>query len=112
MSKFSVVSTDSHVIIPPDELAARLPKRFRKQAGSDDLTEDLASEPMKKMRLVAERAKAKMNEEDLERSRAGGWDPELRLADQDRDGVSAEIMFGPLFFDIPLPEMARRRCAY
>ena len=99
MANFSVVSTDSHVTIPPGELAARLPKRFRDESTSLDLTGGLDSEQVRTMRRVSERAKAKMSEEDLERSRAGGWDPELRLADQDRDGVSAEIMFGPLFFD-------------
>ena len=42
---------------------------------------------------------AQMDEEDLERSRAGGWDPELRIRDQDREGVHGEVIFGPLFFD-------------
>ncbi len=42
---------------------------------------------------------AKMNAEDLERIRHGGWDPALRIEDQDLEGVFGEVVFGPLFFD-------------
>ena len=31
--------------------------------------------------------------EALERAQAGGWEPALRIRDQDRDGVSGEVVF-------------------
>jgi predicted TIM-barrel fold metal-dependent hydrolase len=47
--------------------------------------------------------------EDLERAEAGGWDPKLRIRDQDRDGIAAEVVFPTLSlqssFSTPDPEL-------
>ncbi len=99
--KHKVISTDSHVDVPAGELAERAPKEFqdkiaRVRLSEDDLDDDAAAA---KARRRTERMMAQMDEEDLERSRAGGWDPELRIRDQDREGVHGEVIFGPLFFD-------------
>ena len=98
--KYRVISTDSHVNVPGDELAQRIPAEFREKIALIRLSEEDADDAMvAKMRKRMERMMAKMDEEDLERSRAGGWDPELRIRDQDREGVRGEVIFGPLFFD-------------
>src|SRR5436309_134576 len=98
--KHKVISTDSHVDVPAGELAKRAPKEFRDKISlvrfsEDDLDDAAAAKARRRM----ERMMAQMDEEDLERSRAGGWDPELRIRDQDREGVHGEVIFGPLFFD-------------
>jgi predicted TIM-barrel fold metal-dependent hydrolase len=98
--KHKVISTDSHVDVPGDEIAKRVPEEFREKIALIRLSEDDAEDAaVAKMRKRMERMMAKMDEEDLERSRAGGWDPELRIRDQDREGVHGEVIFGPLFFD-------------
>src|SRR5690348_14750810 len=87
--KHKVISTDSHVDVPDGELAKRAPKEFRDKVALVRFSEEeLDDEQAKaKARRRMERMMAQMDEEDLERNRAGGWDPELRIHDQDREGV-------------------------
>ncbi len=100
MSKYQVISTDSHVDVPFGELAKRAPKEFREKIDQVRLSEDDPdSEVARKAKRRRERMMAQMNEEDLERTRHGGWDPALRVKDQDQEGILGEVVFGPLFFD-------------
>ena len=93
--KHKVISTDSHVDVPGDEIAKRVPEEFREKIALIRLSEDDAEDAaVVKMRKRMERMMAKMDEEDLERNRAGGWDPELRIRDQDREGVHGEVYHG------------------
>src|SRR5262249_7829416 len=98
--KHKVISTDNHVDVPAGELAKRTPKEFRDNAALERLTN---TEPHQAAQASAprrlERMIPKMDDEDRERTRAGGWEPEVRIQDQDREGVWGEVIFGPLFFD-------------
>jgi predicted TIM-barrel fold metal-dependent hydrolase len=101
---FPVISADSHITEPPDCYTANIDPKFRDRAPhmiTDDERGDVFVVPGMgrpiAMGLVA--AAGKPSEElsiggvsfdELHRS---GWDPLYRLADQDRDGVSAEIIY-------------------
>jgi len=99
-----IISADSHITEPPGTYVDRIDAKFRDRAPRvvrDPKRGDLfVIEGLQKpipMGLVA--AAGKRAEEltvfgarfeDLHR---GGWDPRARLADQDRDGVAAEILY-------------------
>jgi len=101
---YPIISADSHITEPPDCYTAHIDPRFRDQAPhmvTDDRRGSMFVIPGMRnpiaMGLVA--AAGKLPEEiteegvrfeDLHRS---GWDPTHRLADQDRDGVSAEVIY-------------------
>ena len=99
----TVISADSHVTEPPDTYLPRIDPKYRDDAPriiQDDRGDVFHIPGMKvpvPMGLVA--AAGKLPEElttfgvkfeDLHR---GGWDPVARLADQDRDGVAAEVIY-------------------
>jgi hypothetical protein len=100
-----IISADSHVTEPPDTYVARIDRRFKDRAPHvvrDPQRGDLfviegIDKPIP-IGLVAAAGKPAetltkfgARFEDLHR---GGWDPEARLADQDRDGVAAEVSSG------------------
>jgi predicted TIM-barrel fold metal-dependent hydrolase len=102
---YPVISADSHITEPPNTYIDYIDPAYRDRApkmvdggeGVGDLfVIDGMSRPVP-MGLVA--AAGKPAEEirvmgvrfaDLHR---GGWDPDARLADQDRDGVAAEVIY-------------------
>jgi predicted TIM-barrel fold metal-dependent hydrolase len=99
-----IISADSHITEPPGTYVDRIDKRFRDRAPhmihdpnrGDLIFIDGLDKPIPK-RLVAAAGK---RAEDLtifgtrfEELHRGGWDPDARLADQERDGVSAEILY-------------------
>jgi len=100
----SIISSDSHITEPPGTYIDRIDKKYKDTAPhlvSDEKKGDLfvingLKQPIP-MGLVAGAGK-KAEEltmfgakfEDLHR---GGWDPEARMADQDRDGVAAEVIY-------------------
>ncbi len=106
MAKYKVVSTDAHVNIPIEELKDRVDEDFWRNIPQLRMQMDPDSEEARQSRRRF-RTHGELTEDDIERNRAGGWDPELRIKDQERDGVIAEIMFGPLGFDDPNPEVDR-----
>lgn len=99
-----LISADSHITEPPDCYTANIDPAFRDRAPRlehDDERGDIFVVPgiprPVPMGLIA--AAGRPPEElqlggakfdDLHR---GGWDPKARLADQDRDGVGAEIIY-------------------
>ena len=102
---YPVISADSHITEHPNTYLDFIDPAYRDTAprmvdGGEDVGDLFVIDGMKRpvaMGLVA--AAGKPAEEirvsgvkfaDLHR---GGWDPEARLADQDRDGVSAEIIY-------------------
>ena len=100
----SVISADSHVTEPPDTYLPRIDPKYRDEAPRivhDDNLGDIFHIPGMKvpvpMGLVA--AAGKQAEElrtfgvKFEELHRGGWDPDARLADQDRDGVAAEVIY-------------------
>jgi uncharacterized protein len=99
-----IISADSHITEPPDCYVENIDPAFRDDAPqlvSDDNLGDIFVVPgMKRpipMGLVAAAGKpaeeitvAHVAFDELHR---GGWDPEARIADQDRDGVDGEIIY-------------------
>jgi predicted TIM-barrel fold metal-dependent hydrolase len=99
-----IISADSHITEPPDTYSARIDKKFKDRAPhivrNDQLGDvfviDGLDTPIP-MGLVAAAGKppeeirvSGVLFEELHRS---GWDPQARLADQDRDGVAGEIIY-------------------
>lgn len=99
-----IISADSHITEPPDCYVSRIDARFRDRAPHvvhDPKRGDLfvidGLDKTIPIGLIAgagkradELAMFGSRFEDLHR---GGWDPNVRLADQDRDGVAAEILY-------------------
>ena len=103
MSK-PIISSDSHITEPPGTYIDRIDKKYRDTAPRlvrDEKKGDLfvidgLKHPVPMGLVAAAGKKAEeltafgVKFEDLHR---GGWDPDARLADQDRDGVSAEVIY-------------------
>jgi uncharacterized protein len=100
----TVLSADSHITEPPDTYTKRIDPKFRDRAPHiirhDKLGDIFVIPGMKNpipMGLVA--AAGKSAEElamfgvKFEELHRGGWDPQARMADQDRDGVAGEILY-------------------
>jgi uncharacterized protein len=99
-----IISADSHITEPPNTYIDFIDPKFRDRAPHlvhDDRKGDLfVIEGMSKpipMGLVAAAGKPAseltafgIKFEELHR---GGWDPEARMADQERDGVAAEVIY-------------------
>ncbi len=99
-----IISADSHITEPPGTYVDRIDHKYKDIAPHmvrDDKLGDMfviqgLSRPVM-MGLVAAAGKSAkelaafgVKFEDMHR---GGWDPEARLADQDRDGVFAEVIY-------------------
>ncbi|MEA2625054.1 MAG: hypothetical protein QOD06_1099 [Candidatus Binatota bacterium] len=98
-----IISADSHITEPPDTYTARIDPAYRDRAphmvhadNGDMFVIPGMKQPVP-MGLVAAAGKPpeeitifKTRFEELHR---GGWDPEARMADQDRDGVAGEILY-------------------
>jgi predicted TIM-barrel fold metal-dependent hydrolase len=99
-----IISADSHITEPPGTYVDRIDHAFRHRAPrmvhdarrGDLFVIDGLDKPIP-MGLIAGAGKSAeeltmfgARFEDMHR---GGWDPQARLADQDRDGVSAEILY-------------------
>jgi len=99
-----LISADSHVTEPPNTYLDHIDPRFRERAprlrhveGVGDVFEiDGMKRPIP-MGLVAAAGKPaheiRIQGVRFEEMHRGGWDPEARLADQDRDGVAAEVIY-------------------
>ena len=103
MSK-PIISSDSHITEPPGTYIDRIDKKYKDTAPRlvhDEKKGDLfvidgLKHPVPMGLVAAAGKKAEeltafgVKFEDLHR---GGWDPDARLADQDRDGVAAEVIY-------------------
>ncbi len=100
---FPIISADSHITEPPDCYTAHIDPAYRDRAPRmvthPDLGDQFLVEGMRPISMGLVAAAGKLPEEitvsgvlfdELHRS---GWDPTHRLADQDRDGVAAEIIY-------------------
>jgi len=99
-----IISADSHVTEPPGTYIDRIDRKFKDRAPrmvrdhklGDVFVIDGMNRPLA-LGLVA--AAGKSAEElalsggEFEQMHRGGWDPEARMADQDRDGISAEVLY-------------------
>jgi predicted TIM-barrel fold metal-dependent hydrolase len=99
-----IISADSHITEPPGTYVDRIDHAFRHRAPRmvhDARRGDLfVIEGLDKLIPMGLIAGAGKSAEELtmfgarfEDMHRGGWDPEARLADQDRDGVSAEVLY-------------------
>ena len=100
---YPIISADSHITEPPDTYAKFIEPAFRDRApfvqrmdnGGDLFVIPGMDQPIP-MGLVAA---AGVRPEDIslrgtfDEWHRGGWDPEARLADQERDGVAGEILY-------------------
>ncbi len=99
-----LISADSHVTEPPGTYVDRIEHKYRdtapKMVHDDKLGDLFVIHGLKRpiaMGLVAaagiEASRLSMFGAKFEELHRGGWDPDARLADQDRDGVAAEIIY-------------------
>jgi len=99
-----VISADSHITEPPGTYVDRCDKSFRDRAPhmvrDEKLGDMFVVEGMSRPLLMGLVAAAGKSAEQLatggvkfEDMHRGGWDPDARLGDQDRDGVAAEIIY-------------------
>src|SRR6516165_3476133 len=98
-----LISSDSHVNTPIEMWRDYLPARFREAAPRLDRAEDgdfeifegrrkpIAAASALAGRPAQEFAPTVRRRDEL---RPGGWEPAARIADQDADGVEAEVVFG------------------
>jgi predicted TIM-barrel fold metal-dependent hydrolase len=103
---FLLISADSHVVEPPDLWAKRIDSRFRGRAprmvredGVDHFVCEGAA--VAKMSIGFTSAALTPAREISVNARwediyPGAWDPDARLADLERDGVEAEILYTSL----------------
>jgi len=92
-----LISADSHVNEPPEMFVERLPASLRARAPHVEVVDGvdcLVMEGMRPRKLP--KGRDALTGEALERAQAGGWEPQLRLRDQDRDGVAGEVIFPTL----------------
>jgi predicted TIM-barrel fold metal-dependent hydrolase len=104
--KKPIISADSHVMEPPGTYIDRIDAKYRDRAPhvvfdpkrgdtylidgmSDTVPMGLVAAAGKTAEEIGQAAKAAQFH-DLHR---GGWDPKARIADQDRDGVYAEVIY-------------------
>jgi len=100
----SILSADSHITEPPDTYSERIEPRYRERAPrmvrhetmGDLYVIDGMDKPVP-MGLVAAAGKdpkdITIHGVKFEELHRGGWDPDARLEDQDRDGVAGEIIY-------------------
>ncbi len=108
----TIISADSHMLEPPDLWAERLDARFRDRAPKvywDETKQSwyFGSESVAPRQASGLFAAGKTAEELVEHqkagfdaARAGGWDPAERLKDMQLDGVSAEVLYTSLGFNL------------
>jgi len=102
--EYPIISADSHITEPPDCYTANIDPAFRDRAPhivTDEKRGDLFVVPgMKNPIAIGLVAAAGKPAEELRETGAkfgelhrSGWDPTARLADQQRDGVAAEVIY-------------------
>ena len=101
-TKELVISADSHVNVPIQDWADRLPAQYKSRAPKLESTSegDFVVFEGKRSPLQGLSAMAGRDPKDYSErirqtnARPGGWDPSERIKDQEIDGVSAEILYG------------------
>jgi predicted TIM-barrel fold metal-dependent hydrolase len=93
-----IISADSHVQEPSFLYQERLPAHLRHRAPRIETRGDgtyqlIDGKKPRRLDVAATRLTDEDREREFRRDRFGGRNLELRLADQDRDGVSAEVVY-------------------
>jgi predicted TIM-barrel fold metal-dependent hydrolase len=100
----TLISADSHITEPPNVYVERVDARFRDRAprlqtGGERGDYFVMGDPLPPIPvgIIAAAGKdpieIRMDGVKFEDMHKGGWDPIARIADQDRDGISAEIIY-------------------
>ena len=90
-AKRRLISADSHVLIRPDDIRARLPQRLIPAYDDALATQAAANEKLRGGQVLT------MDSFDEEGSRSAGYfDATARLRDMDRDGVETEVLYSEL----------------
>ncbi len=99
-----IISADSHITEPPGTYIDRIDHKYkdtaphvvRDEKKGDLFVIDGLDQPIPMGLVAAAGQKAedlKMFGAKFEDLHRGGWDPQARMADQDRDGVAAEVIY-------------------
>jgi uncharacterized protein len=101
-----IISADSHIMEPPDTYSARIDRKYKETAPhviwDEKRGDTYVVEGMKETVPMGLIAAAGKSAEELAGAAAhakfdelhrGSWDPQARIADQDRDGVAAEVIY-------------------
>jgi predicted TIM-barrel fold metal-dependent hydrolase len=101
----TVLSADSHITEPPETYVDHIDPAFRDRAPrlvdlGADIGEGFVIDGMKRPVMLGTVAAAGKAPEEIKLTGSrfadlhrGGWDPDARMADQDRDGVAAEVIY-------------------
>src|SRR5262245_6464078 len=91
--KYFIVSSDCHVLEPPDLWERRIEAKFRHRLPRVEIDEKgykvLIVEGGRPLRI----RDFTLEGEDLERAKGGRPDLESRMKDLDRDGIDAEVIY-------------------
>ncbi|MHB8382882.1 MAG: amidohydrolase family protein [Candidatus Binataceae bacterium] len=104
MMQKPIISADSHITEPPGTYVDRIDRKYKDTAPHvvrDDKMGDVfvvkdmeRSIPMGLLAAAGKSAKElAVGGVKFEEMHRGGWDPDARLGDQDRDGVAAEVIY-------------------
>ena len=104
MPEYHVISADSHVLEPQDLWLTHMPSAFKSRAprvepGDDAdyyIVEGLTPTSMMAMSNAGQSSKELRKSSRYDEVLRGGWDPEARLVDMQRDGVDAEVVYPSL----------------
>jgi uncharacterized protein len=101
-----IISSDSHIMEPPHTYLTRIDNKYKDTAPrvvwKEESGDTYVIDGMKQGIPMGLVAAAGVSAEGLATSarfakfddlHRGGWDPEARMADQDRDGIAAEIIY-------------------
>jgi predicted TIM-barrel fold metal-dependent hydrolase len=91
--RYYLVSADCHVSEPPDLWEKRVDARFRHQLPKVEIDANGVKWSVMEGRPPTRIRDLKLEGEDAERAKAGSRDPEERIRDHERDGISAEIIY-------------------
>jgi len=101
--RYPIISADSHITEAPDTYVAHIDRAWRDRAprivstDKGDVFQIDGMERAIQLGLVAAAGKPPeeltMSGVRFEELHRGGWDADARMADQDRDGVAAEIIY-------------------
>lgn len=104
MARYGVISADSHVVEPVDLWTQRIDAEFRARAPHVDvingseafIVDGLPPQWVNSMGLLGSAGVPNERLHELQRHRdanPGGWNPDKRLIDMQRDGIDAEVLY-------------------
>src|SRR3712207_2245804 len=111
--KHFLVSADCHVAEPPDLWEKNIDEQFRHRLPRIEVDENGQKWSVVEGHRPVRVRDIKLEGEAAERTKAGSRDPEERIRDHDRDGISAEIIYpnrGLQMWTSPDPEMQTAMC--